>query len=240
MELLKFKSGNSKLKGIFLFDLPAGHTCPFANNCLSKADRETGKLTDGEEIIFRCFSASQENYLPNLRNKRWYNYDLIKKVKTKNELITLLELSLPTRLGIIRIHESGDFFNQVYFDAWLQVARNNPQIIFYAYTKSIPFWVRRLTELPSNFRLTASVGGKKDKLIDDYRLKYAKVVANEEEAKQLGLEIDHTDFLAYGQDKSFALVVHGRQPKGSQMGKESYKNMKKGLGYSRKKKDKTK
>ncbi len=228
MELLKFSAGNAKLKGIFIFSTPAGHFCPFASECLSKANRETGKITDGKETVFRCYAASQEGLFKQVRTNRWRNGELLKKETTLEGLIKLIELSLPVRIGIVRIHESGDFYSQMYFDAWLQVARNNPNIIFYAYTKSLPFWVRRLAEIPSNMRLNASVGGKKDKLIDQYNLKYAKVVASEDEANELGLKVDYTDKLAWEFSESFALVIHGTQPKGSKMGKAVYKNRKEG------------
>ncbi len=58
---LKFGNGNSKLaEGIFTFSLPAGHFCPFANECKSKASRKDGTITDGPNTTFRCFAASNE------------------------------------------------------------------------------------------------------------------------------------------------------------------------------------
>ena len=54
-----------------------------------------------------------------------------------------------------------------------------------------------------------------DHLIDKYNLKYAQVVFSEEEAEQLGLEIDHDDSHAYENNKPFALLLHGIQPAGS-------------------------
>ena len=52
--------------------------------------------------------------------------------------------SLSPCAGVVRVHDSGDFFSQEYFDAWLEVARGRPRTRFYAYTKSLPFWVARL------------------------------------------------------------------------------------------------
>ena len=34
-----------------------------------------------------------------------------------------------------RIHSSGDFYSQAYIDKWEQITKNNPSVIFYAYTK---------------------------------------------------------------------------------------------------------
>jgi hypothetical protein len=63
--------------------------------------------------------------------------------------------------------------------------------------------------------LNASKGGKLDNMIDQYNLKYAEVVYSEQEAKEKGLEIDHDDSHAYDFNHSFALLIHGTQPKGS-------------------------
>ena len=60
MKLLKFGNPNSKLKkltkklGLTLktFTLPAGWTCPGAKDCLSRADKNTGKVTDGKDTEF--------------------------------------------------------------------------------------------------------------------------------------------------------------------------------------------
>jgi hypothetical protein len=139
----------------------------------------------------------------------------------------------------IRIHVGGDFFNQIYFDAWIETAKRNPGIIFYAYTKSLNFWVARLNDIPDNFRLTASRGGRWDHLIEPNNLRTAEVVFTEAEANIRGLEIDHDDSHAYGDDpKSFALLIHGVQRKGSEASKAVSALRKAGItGYSKKKKE---
>lgn len=141
---------------------------------------------------------------------------------------------------IVRIHVSGDFFSQTYFDAWLQVAKNNPSILFYAYTKALPLLVKRLNDIPNNFRLTASYGGTHDHLISKHNLKFAKVVKSVEEANKLRLKIDHDDSLAYGSSKSFALLVHGQQPAGSVWAKAWTTLKKLGIGGYGKTKEATK
>ena len=180
---------------------------------MCKADRDTGKVTDGPNTRFRCFAASDERYTAT-RMARWHNFELLKG-KTMDEMIDILHPNLPGNARIVRIHVSGDFYSQVYFDAWMEVARRNPQTLFYAYTKSLKFWVTRMNQLPDNFKLNASRGGLLDALIDKVGLKSAEVVFSEDEAVKRGLEIDHNDSLAYGQDKSFALLLHGTQPAGS-------------------------
>lgn len=225
MQLLKFQQGNAKLgKNIFTFSLPAGHACPFANECLSKADKFTGKLTDGPNTQFRCFAASAEAVYPNVRIARWHNFDLLKKLSTV-EATNLILQSLPKKANIVRIHVSGDFFNESYFLAWLQVAKLRPNVLFYAYTKSLIYWVNYIKEIPSNLVLNASEGGKLDAQILEHGLKFAKVVYSPEEAEKLGLSIDHTDEAAYKTKESFALLIHGQQPKGSKAS-QSIKDLK--------------
>jgi hypothetical protein len=149
----------------FTFSLPSGFSCPLAELCLSKADRRSGKIKDGPATQFRCFSASQESLYPSVRAQRWHNLDQLKKAKTAERMTSLIDLSLPTKARLVRVHVGGDFFSQTYFDAWLAIARRRPQVQFYAYTKNLPLWINRIAEIPSNFVLTASYGGKRDNLI---------------------------------------------------------------------------
>lgn len=213
--LLKFGRGNAKLgKNVYHFSLPSGFTCPMALECLSRANRKTGKITDGKQTKFRCFSASQECIFPSVRKARWHNFDALKGLSVDG-MAALIDLSLPSKANIIRIHVGGDFFSQDYFDAWLTVAKRNPEVLFYAYTKNLPVWIARLDRIPSNLVLTASRGGKRDDLIDAYSLREARVIYSVAEAESLGLEIDHDDSKAMSNGPSFALLIHGVQPAGS-------------------------
>lgn len=230
MELLKFSKANDqgKLKAIaewigytpkvYSFSLPSGHTCPFALDCLSKANRITGKITDGKHTLYRCFSATTEAYSSTTREQRWHNFDILRKLDFE-DMVGVISDSLPCDCDICRTHVGGDFFNQKYFDAWMQVARLNPHILFYAYTKSLPYWVARLGSIPSNFELTASRGGRYDHLIEQYNLKVAEVVFSLEEAEAKGLPIDHDEYHAINNVGNFALLIHGTQPKGSDASK---------------------
>ncbi len=238
MEKLKFGKGNSKLdKSIYTFSLPAGHSCPFAYECKASADRNTGKITDGDHQTFRCFAASAEATYPTVRKQRWHNYDLLKSKKTVEDMVDLIQESMPKKAEKIRIHVSGDFFNQSYFDAWIKVANLNPNVVFYAYTKSVRYWVNRISSIPDNMKLTSSVGGKDDSIIDQEGLKKALVVYSEEQANSMGLEIDHDDSHAYGDSGSFALLLHGTQAAGSDAAKALSSLKKMGItGYSKKNK----
>jgi len=233
MQKLKFSNNSKQAKlknipvelapnrSIWSFNLPSGYSCPGAKKCFSKADKITGKITDGKHTLYRCFSASDEARSPQARAQRWHNFDLLRKLKNFNDMAMLINQSLPSvDIDVLRIHVSGDFYSLSYFVAWIQVAKDNRNIRFYAYTKSVNYWVYCIDQdisIPSNLILNASRGGRYDKLIDDpkYLLKSAKVVFSPEQAEQKGLQIDHNDSLAMTPGSSFALLLHGGQPKGS-------------------------
>ena len=237
---MKFSNANSKIEAlkkvpelshylegkrkVYSFDLLSGHSCPFAKNCLSKAVQlDTGKrkIKDGVDTEFRCFSASQEVQYTNVYNLRKGNFDELRNMKTCDDMAYAIAHSMPNNAGIVRIHVGGDFFNFKYFLAWCKVALDNPRVLFYAYTKSLNFWLRAaaVDAIPENLVLTASRGGRLDHLIDEHNLRESVVVHSVDQAKELGLEIDHTDELAAIpsiRHKSFALLIHGTQPKGSE------------------------
>ena len=66
------------------------------------------------------------------------------------------------------------------------------------------------------------------KTIIDNNLRYSVVVYSVEKAKELGLKIDVDDTLAWDSDESFALLLHGGQPKGSEAAAARTKNTKDG------------
>jgi hypothetical protein len=77
--------------------------------------------------------------------------------------------------------------------------------------------VNRLNEIPSNFHLTASRGGKCDDLIEKHNLKNVKVCFSKEEALAQNLDLDHDDSHAYDAScKQFGLLIHGTQKAKSQ------------------------
>lgn len=238
---LKFGKGNAKLgKDITTFSIPAGYACPGAKECFAKADADTGKISDGPHTKFRCFSASQEALYHNVRSARWHNFTQLLLCGThKDAIYALISNSLPPKATTVRVHVAGDFYSQSYFDAWMDVALTNPDVVFYTYTKSLHFWVARLHEIPRNFRLTASRGGKFDRYIEQYSLPEALVVFHPDEAKAKGLKIDKDDSMARDPDRDkFALLLHGTQPAGSAASKAQSKMQKQGItaGYSSSKK----
>lgn len=196
----------------------SGHACPGAKDCLAYAILTKGKLTleDGPDTKFRCYSASQEAQYPGVYDSRKHNLDLLKKNKGDvNKLFEIMNSSLPKDAQIVRFFVAGDTFCDNLMKAQIRLAKANPSVLFYQYTKSIPLWLKNKKDFPKNYVMTASYGGKWDKLIKKNRLKAAEVVFSEKEAVSKGLEIDHDDSHALLGKKSFALLIHGTQPPGS-------------------------
>lgn len=242
--MLKFSAANAKIRDlaevagvkpylankrkVYSFDLLSGHNCPYAKDCLSKAVEtpEGRRIEDGKHTQFRCFSASQEVLFTNLYNLRKANTEILTVSARDGYLVgaTALLAAIPRNAGVIRVHVGGDFNTSVYLQTWLEVAKRRPDLLIYAYTKSLPFVVKhqRLIDSLPNFVITASYGGKRDELIEKHNMRFAVVVKSEAEAAELGLPIDHDDSHAADptmKGVSFALLVHGPQKAGSDWGK---------------------
>lgn len=215
-DILSFGLGNAKLIDTATFTIPAGHTCPGACECLASVS-DDGRLTDGPKQRFRCFAATLEVAFKPLFRMVRRNLEKLQRAKTVERMTNLIHLSLPARrYHLVRVHVGGDFYSAQYFMAWMEVARRNPDRLFYAYTKSLPIWMKYRALVPENFVLTASRGGKWDHLIDKHQLREAVVVNHPEEAEALGLQVDHDDSCARNPDlRAFALVLHSVQKKGS-------------------------
>lgn len=231
---LQFSPGrdNSKLrklsdltgKRVYSFSLLSGHSCPFANKCRSMAvETDNGRrIMDGPNTEFRCFSASQEVLFTGVYNQRKANFDLLRNFKSVDDLTNCIIASFPEKAEIVRIHVAGDFYSPNYFKAWTNVARSIPSVLFYAYTKSLRYWTKYRDKIPSNLMLTASYGGTDDELIAQHGLRYSQVVAYSHVADSLGLVVDNDDShaaLPEHKNTSFALVVHGTQPAGTEYAK---------------------
>ena len=224
MKSLKMSKGNMKLpKDTLIFSISAGLTCPGANSCKAFVTIKGNKrvLNRGNESLFTCFAASEELRYPNVYKARKYNFDLINGYVLKNDLKGLTNLinhsiqSNRKNITKVRIHESGDFYNRLYLEAWKNVAELNKDLIFYCYTKSLLFFPTNRS-IPKNLYVTASYGGLHDDLIDKgYFKRFSKVVFSEDEALKLGLSIDKDDSHCY-EDKGkngFGLLLHGLQEK---------------------------
>ena len=231
---LGMSKDNAKLDWPFL-SLPAGYTCPFAKGCKTFAAKWKGTSKKGEwqkpaswdknykmgpEAEYLCYAGRAQAQYPSANISAFNNLNLLKKLKSSEEMVDLIVRSLKyhgfDKSDLFRVHEAGDFFSQTYFDAWMEAARQVPTTLFYAYTVSLPYWISRKGSIPKNFKLIASWDDSNKEVIQQEGLRYARVVSGVDEARELGLRIDVDDMLAWGTDESFALPLHGSQPKGTE------------------------
>lgn len=107
------------------FNLPAGVTCPGKTDiCASLCYADKGRMG-----------------LPFQKAKRTDNLsDVIKSLKADplgNDLANKLDRAIKrAKIATLRIHDSGDFFSETYTRVWKQVCRRNPDVRFWAYTRS--------------------------------------------------------------------------------------------------------
>lgn len=189
LEKIKLFTQNSDLKrsGVYAWTLPAHkatlsdgkpfYTCPSAGICggCSKAKAQKSAHLARLELVL------------NNRSK-WL------------ELISA-ELQLKKYEGsYIRIHDSGDFFTFSYAWDWLQIAKQFPLVTFYAYTKEVYLFKYMLAaEIPSNFMVVYSMGGKQDHLVNKEEDRHSDVFTDYEAMIQAG----YNDIT--GDDKQAAL-----------------------------------
>jgi len=254
--MLKFsKEDNAKLKSIkewskiknpkvYSISLLSGFSCSFASDCQTYAieNKITKKRTvlDGKNAKFRCFSAIQESQYTPTYNQRKHNLDSILAIRNDVEKMTSLIMdslenpadknknSLPKNADYIRVHVGGDFVTSEYMLAWFNVARMNPTIKFYAYTKAIGWMQNNEDMRPKNFRMIASFGSKEDHLITKDTIS-ANVVFHPNETK---LPIDHNEYYAINDKGSFSLLLHGTQKKNSLGSKALSRMNKENIKYS--------
>ena len=118
MRTLIGRRGNRKIPTyIGIFNLPRLTTCPGATAWCKQF----------------CYAKKAERMYKQVRPYREMNF-LLSKQKDFVDKVNK-ELSTSGK-KIIRIHESGDFYNQEYLDKWTQIVKANPQIHFTFYTKS--------------------------------------------------------------------------------------------------------
>ena len=108
----------------------------------------------------------------------------------------------------IRIHDSGDFYSIKYLQKWVQIAEYNKEVIFYAYTKSIKFFVNGLL-LPDNMKIIFSEGSKTDELINPKTDRHARIFKNIDLLNASGyIDASENDLKAITDNKKVGLIFH--------------------------------
>lgn len=130
-------AGNSKLgKGIYSFSLPPKETC-------------AGSTEACRQI---CYAGKSYRLYPSVRRVYARNLEL-----TSDQI----ESQILKPNSVVRLHVSGDFKSPEYIHAWRRLAKANPSVRFYAYTRAwrVPSLLPSLEALRSlpNVQILASV-----------------------------------------------------------------------------------
>lgn len=130
-------AGNKKLpKTIGIFNLPHGRTCPGATAWCKQ----------------HCYTIKAERMYKAVLPYRERNFELSKSPDFVSRMVQEINAG---KFKCIRIHESGDFYNQEYLNKWKEIARALPGVTFFAYTKS--YALLNFKYMPRNFIIRASI-----------------------------------------------------------------------------------
>ena len=134
--------GNSKLdKGVATWNIPAGK-------------KVCGRECEG------CYAFKEQKRWASVRKGREDRYEL----SQCDNFVELMNNELSKHKGkYVRVHSSGEFYSQEYVNKWVQIAKSNPDKVFYAYTKREEFDYSELKKC-DNFVLHksfVSVSGKR-------------------------------------------------------------------------------
>ena len=169
-----FRNGNKKLENnVLIWDLPSIVTCK--GQCKG------------------CYAIKAERLYKNTRLMRAFHYEIIKQALENGQkkiyltnymMIELQAHQLIYKLPVVRLHSSGDLFNDKYLKFWLHIIKYNPDINFYTYTKMYTNkQIDRLNKKYSNFNIIKSI--IEDKYINYGDVEHLKKVATELTKKQI-------------------------------------------------------
>ena len=146
--------GNHKLsKTILVFNLNRKVTCP-------------GQSPWCEE---NCYEVKSYRY-PAVRPARDRNFAATKECDFPDRIVAEIKKKRRAPIQGVRIHGSGDFYNQNYLKKWFIIASMCPEIHFKANTRS---WMLDYSKKPDNLRLRYSI---------DESTKPATIVAMKDQA----------------------------------------------------------
>ncbi|MGL6174887.1 MAG: GP88 family protein [Cellulosilyticaceae bacterium] len=114
-----------------LWNLPSKITCPYATEMCKE----------------KCYASYPEKIYKYALSSRMNNLEESKLDTFEDKAIGAIEKFIHLKKNaekfvIIRIHTSGDFYSQEYFDKWVDIAnrfKDNKNIMFQAFTKSVRY-----------------------------------------------------------------------------------------------------
>jgi hypothetical protein len=204
---VKWTNGNEKLNKpngdvyrIIGFGIPADYdfqlngetvnTCPSALACRGV-----------------CYAKQGRYGMQNVKDARKHNLDMSLRSDFVDMVVS--DLSRMRKVNTVRIHDSGDFYNQEYFNKWNLIAKALPLITFYAYTKTLDMtiWEGKA----DNLKITQSLGGKHDNLVN-LAMPHSRIFADDEARINAGyVDGNVNDVPAIEGIVNIGLVYHGQK-----------------------------
>lgn len=193
----KLKSTSKEMnKRVFNFGITAYKSmsgkliCPFAKDCVKFCYAQKGAY-------------SWSNVKPAFEKR----YELTKT----DDFIDLMNCEIKRKkVDFLRIHDSGDFYSKVYIKKWFTIANDNPNVKFYAYTKS--FILFQGLTIPDNLDIIFSEGGKHDKLINTKIDRHARIFDNKNDLIKNGyIDASKNDLMAtkfFNKSNKVGLIFH--------------------------------
>lgn len=153
-----------------------------------------------------CFAKQGRYNMPNVKGARSHNLSFSQSDGFVAGIIA--DLGRMRKVDTVRVHDSGDFYSQEYFNKWCEIARALPRLTFYAYTKSLHL---DLDGAPANFRVTQSLGGKYDASVDLSR-PHSRIFADDDARIAAGyVDGNVSDAPAIQGLVQIGLVYHGQR-----------------------------
>lgn len=151
---IQLSEGNKKLKPtadtkFLIFNLPSIITCPFATDMCKHF----------------CYAKKAEAAYPACKPSRLKHLEESKRADFVIRMVYTIESYLlkpsyqKAKKIVVRIHESGDFYNQRYADKWVRIAehfKHDKRVVFMAYTKSLIYFGNR-EQIPNNMVVRFSI-----------------------------------------------------------------------------------
>jgi hypothetical protein len=145
------------------------NTCPGAGDCKTYCYALKGGYIQWKEV-----SMNQSKLLNWLYNDPdGFMNQLNKEIESAHKRFSKKDTKV-----VIRWHDAGDFFSPDYLDRAYDVARKNPDVDFYAYTKIASV---AQSDKPDNFKINFSMGARRseEQQIDFEKTKNSRVVPRE-------------------------------------------------------------
>lgn len=198
-----YLSTNSKLakSGISTWGIPAFKSA-------------SGKLTcpGAKDCVKGCYARQGFYVMPNVRKAQEERLALSESPEFVQTIVDEIK-----RRGIkrLRIHDSGDFYSLTYLRRWFEIAKACPETHFYAYTKMVAMFKAHVCpQVPPNFTVIFSYGGKWDHFINQTQDRHSRVFTTLSDLKKAGYSDAHDDDTkALVANHRVGLVYHGHKSK---------------------------